>query len=75
MNGQRLDGCITLCQEVKKTNHREQHSLVVTHDDFIDGEGNPQELHGVKKYWWVETEGNQDYFFDGAPTTEEMPLP
>ena len=49
--------------------------MVVTHDDFIDGEGNPQELHGVKKYWRVETEGDQDYFFDIAPTSEEMPLP
>ena len=45
------------------------------HDDFVDGEGNPQELHGVKKYWWVKTEGNQDYFFDFVPTMEEMPLP
>ena len=49
--------------------------MVVMHDDFVDGEGNPQELHGVKKYWWVETEGDQDYFFDVAPTSEEMPLP
>ena len=45
------------------------------HDDFVDGEGNPQELHGVKKYWRVETEGDQDYFFDIAPTSEEMPVP
>ena len=73
MNGQRLKGCITVCQEVKKINRREQLSLVVTHDNFVDGEGNPQELHGVKKYWQVETEGDQDYFFDIAPTTEEMP--
>ena len=49
--------------------------MVVTHDDFVNGEGNPQELHGVKKYWRVETEGDQDYFFDVAPTSEEMPLP
>ena len=45
------------------------------HEDFVDGEGNPQELHGVKKYWWVENEGDQDYFFDVAPASEEMPLP
>ena len=75
MNGQRLDGCITVCQEVKKISHREQLLLVVMHYDFIDGEGNPQELHGVKKYWWVKTEGDQDYFFDIAPTSEETPLP
>ena len=49
--------------------------MVVTHEDFVDGEGNPQELHGVKKYWRVETEGDQDYFFDVAPTSEETPLP
>ena len=75
VNGQQLDGCITVCQEVKKINRREQLLLVVMHDDFINGEGNPQELHGVKKYWQVETEGDQDYFFDIAPTSEEMPLP
>ena len=75
VNGQWLDGCITVRQEVKKINRREQLSLVVTHEDFVDGEGNPQELHGVKKYWRVKTEGDQDYFFDVAPTSEETPLP
>ena len=75
VNGQWLHGCITVRQEVKKINRREQLSLVVTHDDFVDGEGNPQELHGLNKYWRVETEGDQDYFFDVAPTSEEMPLP
>ena len=75
VNGKRLDSCITVCQEVKKINRREQLSLVVTHEDFVNGEGNPQQLHRVKKYWRVETEGDQDYFFDIAPTTEEMPLP
>ena len=75
VNGQQLDSCITIHQEVKEINCREQLSLVVTHDNFVDGEGNPQELHGVKKYWRVKTEGDQDYFFDVAPTTEEMPVP
>ena len=41
VNGQRLDSCITVRQEVKKINRREQLSLVMMHDDFIDGEGNP----------------------------------
>ena len=45
------------------------------HEDFVDGEGNPEELHGVKKYWRVETVGDQDYFFDVTPTSEETPLP
>ena len=75
VNGQLLDSCITVCQEVKKINCREQLLLVVTYEDFINGEGNPQELHGIKKYWRVKTEGDQDYFFDVAPTTEETPLP
>ena len=72
-NGSTL--CITVRQEVKKINRREQLLLVVMHDDFVNGEGNHQELHGVKKYWQVETEGDQDFFFDIAPTSEEMPLP
>ena len=75
MNGQWLKGCITVHQEVKKINHREQLSLAVMHDNFVDDEGNPHDLHGVKKKWWVETEGDQDNFFDIAPATEETPLP
>ena len=40
--------------------------LVVWHPDFMDGNGQPQELHVVKKYWKVETEDCSEYFFDAV---------
>ena len=41
----------------QKINRKEQLSLVVTHEDFVDDDGNPQELH----------------FFDITVATEEPP--
>ena len=64
-HGQRLPGCMTVRQEVKKINRKDQLSLIVTHPDFKDAEGNLQELHAVKKHFTIEVEGDSDLFFDG----------
>ena len=63
-HGQRLPGCMTVRQEVKKINRKDQLSLIVTHPDFKDAEGNLQELHAVKKHFTIEVEGDSDLFFD-----------
>ena len=55
---------MTVRQEVKKINRKDQLSLVVTHPDFKDAEGNLQELHAVKKHFTIEVEGDSDLFFD-----------
>ena len=55
---------MTVRQEVKKINRKDQLSLIVTHPDFKDAEGNLQELHAVKKHFTIEVEGDSDLFFD-----------
>ena len=49
----------------QKNNRKDQLSLIVTHPDFKDVEGNLQELHAVKKHFTFEVEGDSDLFFDG----------
>ena len=70
-SGQRLEGCTTIRQEVKHINRRDQLSLVVTHNDFHNDEGNLHELHAVKRYFTVEEEGDPDLFFDAAALGQE----
>ena len=43
---------------------KERLSLVVTHNDFKDEDGEVLELYIVKKHFKVEMEGDPDYFFD-----------
>ena len=78
-SGQRLEGCTTIRQEVKHINRRDQLSLVVTHNDFHDDEGDLHELHDVKCYFTVEEEGDLELFFDAAtlgqePEGQQVPL-
>ena len=61
---QRLEGCLLVRQEVKKISHKDQLSLVVTHDDFKDANGNLQELHTIKKLFSIQEEGDPDLFFN-----------
>ena len=56
---------MTLRQDVKKINRKDQLSLNVMHPEFKDAEGNLQELHAVKKHFTIEVEGYSDLFFDG----------
>ena len=57
VHGHRLEGCVTLQQEVKNVNCKDQLSLVVCHDDFKN-DGDFIELHAVVKHWKVEVEGD-----------------
>ena len=66
LNQQRLENCITLCQDVKKIKQKEQLSLIVTHNDFKDDNGELLELYAVKRHFKVENEGDPDYFFDAV---------
>ena len=68
---QRLENCVTICQEVKKVSWKEQLVLVVHHEDFKNPDNSYIELHGIKRYWKVSQEGHPDYFFDAITTTDE----
>ena len=72
VHGQQLEGCQTVRQEVKTINRKDQLSLVVTHQDFKDGNGDLQELHAVKKHFAVQEEGDPDYFFDVSQEAQEQ---
>ena len=72
VHGQWLEGCQTVRQEVKTINRKDQLSLVVTHHDFKDGNGDLQELHAVKKHFAIQEEGDSDYFFDVSQEAEQQ---
>ena len=48
--GQRLENCVTIRQEVKKVSRKEQLVLVVHHEDFKNPDNSYSyiELHGMK---------------------------
>ena len=71
VQGQRLENCETIRQEVKKVSRKEQLVLVVRHEDFKNPDDSYIELHGVKRYWKVSQEGHPDYFFDAIAPTDE----
>ena len=71
VQGQRLENCVTIWQEVKKVSWKEQLVLVVHHEDFKNPDDSYIELHGIKQYWKVSQEGHPDYFFDTIATTDE----
>ena len=48
VQGQRLENCLSICQEVKKVSRKEQLVLVVCHEDFKNPDNSYIELHGVK---------------------------
>ena len=64
-SGQRLEGCITVRQEVKRINRKDQLSIVIHHDDFKEADEETfQELYAVKKDFTIQAEGDPDFFFD-----------
>ena len=74
-----LEGCITICQEVKNVSRRDQLCIVVWHESFKMNEDEYIKLYAVKRYWKVTEEGESDYFFDGmageGETQEEIQVP
>ena len=71
VQGQWLENCVTICQEVKKVSRKEQLVLVVHHEDFKNPDDRYIELHGVKRDWKVSQQGHPDYVFDAITTTDE----
>ena len=71
VQGQRLENCVTICQEVKKVSWKEQLVLVVHHEDSKNPDDSYIKLHGMKQYWKVSQEGHPDYLFDAIATTDE----
>ena len=71
VQGQQLENCVTIWQEVKKVSWKEQLVVVVCHEDFKNPDDSYIKLHGVKQYWNVSQEGHPDYFFDTITTTDE----
>ena len=41
------------------------------HADFVNNDGEPVLLHGVKKHFKIDMEGDPDLFFDAVTTSEE----
>ena len=62
VQGQRLENCVTICQEDKKVSWKEQLVLVVHHEDFKNPDDSYIELHGIKQYWKVSQEVTQTTF-------------
>ena len=64
-SGQRLEGCITVHQEVKQINRKDQRAIVIHHDNSKEADGETlQELYAMKKHFTVQAEGDPDFFFD-----------
>ena len=64
-SGQRLEGCITVCQEVKGINRKDQLSIIIHHNNFKEADEETfQELYAVKKHFTIQAEGDPDFFFD-----------
>ena len=59
---------------VEKINRRDQLSLIVQHADFVNNDGEPVLLHGVKKHFKTDMEGDPDLFFDAVATSEETEI-
>ena len=72
-NCQRLVGCRVLRQEVKRISCKDQLSLVVTHEDFKDADGNLEELHVVKKHFTIQHEGDPDFPPDNPQEQQQQP--
>ena len=60
-----------LQQEIKKINQKDQLSLVVTHEDFLDANGNLHELYAVKRHFGIQEEGDPDLFFNVTQETHQ----
>ena len=78
-NHQSLVGCHVLRQEVRPISGKDQLSLIVTHEDFKDANGNLEELHAVKKHFTIQHEGDPAFFEkpqeQQQQPQEETPLP
>ena len=51
VSGHCLEGCVVVCQELKKVSRHNQLCIVVHHDEFKTADSTIVELHAVKRYW------------------------
>jgi hypothetical protein len=66
-----VENLVVVRQEVKQVNRRDVMTLVMTHEDFqVDGEYT--ELHAIKRFCIIKSEGDPDYFFTIAPAEENL---
>jgi hypothetical protein len=66
-----VENLVVVRQEVKKVNRRDVMTLVMTHEDFqVDGEY--MELHAIKCFCIIKSEGHPDYFFTIAPVEDNL---
>ena len=64
-SGQRLEGCITAHQEVKRINRKDQVAIVIHHDNFKEADRETlQELYAVKKHFTIQAKVDPGFFFD-----------
>jgi len=67
----RVENLVIIRQEVKKVNRRDAMTLVMTHEDFkVDGEYT--ELHAIKRFCIIKSEGDPDFFFTIALAAEDV---
>ena len=71
VSGHCLEGCVVVCQELKKVSRRDQLCIIVHHDEFKTADGTIVELHAVKRHWKVVEECDSDFFFDDPVAEEE----
>ena len=64
-SGQRLEDCITVRQEVKRINRKDQLAIVIHHSNFKEADRETlQELYAVRKLFTIQAEGDPDFLFD-----------
>ena len=69
IQGNWLEGCVVVRQEVKKVSRRDQLCVMIHHDNFKTSSDDFIELYAIKHYLKATEEGSPDYFFD-HPNTE-----
>jgi hypothetical protein len=67
----RVENLVIIRQEVKKVNRRDAMTLVMTHEDFkVDGEYT--ELHAIKRFCIIKSEGDPYFSFTFALAEEHL---
>ena len=75
-SGQRLQGYITVHQEIKWINRKDQLAIVIHHDNFKEADGETlQELYAVKKHFTIQAKGDPDFFFDVSVVVDAQEQP
>lgn len=63
-SGDRFADAVVVRRQEKLINHKETMCVIVHHDDFVDDDGNCQDLWCAESHVKVHKEGDPDQFFD-----------